>query len=135
MPYVNIRIRKETYEKLKELAAGRPLVQFIDSLLEDKPTETLDEGERLLEELDNKNEHPEDYMSEEDKAVLRGLGPGELPECCQRIYDDPEHIDMSLACGHWEKAYVNHYGNRIWHLRNKLTGGSYFDYFNKYVGA
>lgn len=129
-----LRIKPETHNKLKKRAAeeGLSMGETIDKLL---GAGEQDEGERLLEELDNKNEHPEDYMSDEDKAVLRGLGPGELPECCQRIYDDPEHIDMSLACGHWEKAYVNHYGNRIWHLRNKLTGGSYFDYFNKYVGA
>lgn len=130
MTYVNIRVRKETYEKLKELAAGKPLVQFIDSLLEEKP----DEADALLEKLDYQNEHPESTLSDEDRKLLEGLAPGELPECCQRIYDDPENIDMSLAC-HWEKAYVNHYGNRIWHLRNTLTGGSYFDYFNKYVGA
>lgn len=130
MTYVNIRVRKETYEKLKELAAGKPLVQFIDSLLEDKP----DEADALLDKLDYRNEHPESTLSDEDRKLLEGLAPGELPECCQRIYDDPENIDMSLAC-HWEKAYVNHYGNRVWHLRNTLTGGSYFDYFNKYVGA
>lgn len=130
MTYVNIRVRKETYEKLKEMAAGKPLVQFIDSLLEEKP----DEADALLDKLDYQNEHPESTLSPEDRKLLEGLAPGELPECCQRIYDDPEHIDMSLAC-HWEKAYVNHYGNRVWHLRNKLTGGSYFDYFNKYVGA
>lgn len=130
MTYVNIRVRKETYEKLKELAAGKPLVQFIDSLLENKP----DEADALLDKLDYQNEHPESTLSDEDRKLLEGLAPGELPECCQRIYDDPENIDMSLAC-HWEKAYVNHYGNRIWHLRNTLTGGSYFDYFNKYVGA
>lgn len=130
MTYVNIRVRKETYEKLKELAAGKPLVQFIDSLLEDKP----DEADALLDKLDYQNEHPESTLSDEDRKLLEGLAPGELPECCQRIYDDPENIDMSLAC-HWEKAYVNHYGNRVWHLRNTLTGGSYFDYFNKYVGA
>lgn len=130
MTYVNIRVRKETYEKLKELAAGKPLVQFIDSLLEEKP----DEADALLDKLDYQNEHPESTLSDEDRKLLEGLAPGELPECCQRIYDDPENIDMSLAC-HWEKAYVNHYGNRVWHLRNTLTGGSYFDYFNKYVGA
>lgn len=130
MTYVNIRVRKETYEKLKELAAGKPLVQFIDSLLENKP----DEADALIDKLDYQNEHPESTLSDEDRKLLEGLAPGELPECCQRIYDDPENIDMSLAC-HWEKAYVNHYGNRVWHLRNTLTGGSYFDYFNKYVGA
>ena len=28
--YVNIRIRKDTYERLKELSAGVPLVRFLD---------------------------------------------------------------------------------------------------------
>lgn len=131
MTYVNIRIRKETYEKLKELAAGKPLVQFIDSLLENKPVETVDEGERLLDELDNKNEHPEDYISEEDKAILRGLGPGELPVCCQTIFDDPEH--PVPTCKHWRQAYENYYGQRMWGYVNDLVGGGYRTWFSKYV--
>lgn len=131
MPYVNIRIRKETYEKLRELAAGKPLVQFIDSLLEDKPVKTPDEGERLLEELDRKNEHPEDSLSEEDRAILKGLAPGELPPCCQEIFDDPEH--PVPTCKHWRQAYENYYGQRMWGYVNDLVGGGYRTWFSKYV--
>lgn len=126
MPYVNIRIRKETYEKLKELAAGRPLVQFIDSLLEDKPVDTPDEGERLLEELDNKNEHPEDYLSPEDRELFERLEPGELPECCQ------EYFTNGTKCRHWNKEYVNYYGKRVIGYRNTLTGGTNYDYQTLY---
>lgn len=126
MPYVNIRIRKETYEKLKELAAGRPLVQFIDSLLGDKPVDTPDEGERLLEELDNKNEHPEDYLSDEDRELFERLEPGELPECCQEYYTN------GTKCRHWNKEYVNYYGKRVIGYRNTLTGGTNYDYQTLY---
>ena len=132
-----LRIKPETHNKLKLRAAqeGLSMGETIDKLLgAEKTLANTDEADALIDRLDYQNEHPESTLSPEDRKLLEGLAPGELPECCQRIYDDPEHIDMSLAC-HWEKAYVNHYGNRVWHLRNKLTGGSYFDYFNKYVGA
>lgn len=86
-----------------------------------------DEADALLEQLDKQH----DDLSVD--PLLVDLEPGELPECCQSIYDDPEHPIPS--CKHWEKAWVNYYGQKIVHYRNKLTGGSYFDYFNKYVGA
>ena len=118
MPYVNIRIRKETYEKLKELAAGKPLVQFIDSLLENKP----DEADALLDKLDYQNEHPESTLSPEDQELFERLEPGELPECCQEYYTNGK------KCRHWHKEYVNYYGKRVIGYRNTLTGGTNYDY-------
>lgn len=86
---------------------------------------STDEADALLEQLDNKYENPS------VDPLLANLAPGELPECCQGIYDDPER--PVPTCEHWEKAWVNHYGNKVVHYKNKLTGGSYFDYFNTYV--
>ena len=122
--YVNIRIRKDTYERLKELSAGVPLVRFLDDACRHWSKDNKD-ADALLEELDNKYENPS------VDPLLEGLAPGELPECCQGIYDDPER--PVPTCEHWEKAWVNHYGNKVVHYKNKLTGGSYFDYFNTYV--
>ena len=118
MTYVNIRIRKETYEKLKELAAGKPMVQFIDSLLENKP----DEADALIEQLDYQNEHPESTLSPEDQELFERLEPGELPECCQEYYTNGK------KCRHWHKEYVNYYGKRVIGYRNTLTGGTNYDY-------
>ena len=118
MTYVNIRVRKETYEKLKEMAAGKPLVQFIDSLLEGK----TDEADALLDKLDYQNEHPESTLSPEDQELFERLEPGELPECCQEYYTNGK------KCRHWHKEYVNYYGKRVIGYRNTLTGGTNYDY-------
>lgn len=122
--YVKVNIKESVRTKLKEQAAakGMTLADYIESLAAGY-SENQDEADVLLEELDNPKVDP----------ILDRLAPGELPACCQGIYDDPEH--PVPTCEHWEKAWVNHYGNKVVHYRNKLTGGSYFDYFNKYVGA
>ena len=128
--YVKVNIKESVRTKLKEQAASRgmTLADYIESLAAES---TPDEGERLLEELDNKNEHPEDYLSDEDKAILKGLAPGELPACCQEIFDDPEH--PVPTCKHWRQAYENYYGQRMWGYVNDLVGGGYRTWFSKYV--
>jgi hypothetical protein len=128
--YVKVNIKESVRTKLKEQAAakGMTLADYIESLAAES---TPDEGERLLEELDNKNEHPEDYMSDDDKAILENLAPGELPACCQEIFDDPEH--PVPTCKHWRKAYENYYGQRMWGYVNDLVSGGYRTWFDKYV--
>lgn len=126
--YVKINIKESVRARLKEQAAsnGKTLADYIEWLAAtptQNPTLTPDEAEQLLDRLDNPKVDP----------LIADLPTGELPPCCQGIYDDPEH--PAPTCEHWEKAWVNHYGNKIVHYRNKLTGGSYFDYFNTYVGA
>lgn len=126
--YVKINIKESVRTKLKEQAAakGMTLADYIESLaagMDKSVEEPMDEADILVEQLDNPKVDP----------MLANLTPGELPSCCQSIYDAPER--PVPTCEHWEKAWVNHYGNKIVHYRNKLTGGSYFDYFNKYVGA
>ena len=128
MPH-QIKVTDELYDRLKERANGQPIPQLLRALLDGENFK--DEGERLLEELDNENEHPEDYLSEEDRAILRDLAPGELPACCQEIFDDPEH--PVPTCKHWRQAYENYYGQRAWGYVNDLVGGGYRTWFSKYV--
>lgn len=122
-----IKVSDEVHKRLMGAKSDAETVSdLIARLLDDNKrlaTAPIDEADALLEELDNPKVDP----------ILADLAPGELPECCQGIYDDPEH--PVPTCEHWEKAWVNNYGNKVVHYRNKLTGGSYFDYFNKYVGA
>ena len=124
-----IKVSDEVHQRLMGAKSDTETVSdLIARLLDDNKrlaatTAPIDEADALLEELDNPKVDP----------MLADLAPGELPECCQGIYDDPEH--PVPTCEHWEKAWVNNYGNKVVHYRNKLTGGSYFDYFNKYVGA
>ena len=121
MAYVAIRIDEEAARVLNQYAAehGMTKSQAILSALKG------DEADKLLEDLDNKYENPA------LDPLIADLAPGELPECCQSIYDDPEHPVPS--CPHWEKAWVNYYGRKVVHYRNVLTGANYFDYFKKYT--
>ena len=121
MAYVAIRIDEEAARILNQYAAehGMTKSQAILSALKG------DEADKLLEDLDNK------YENLALDPLIADLTPGELPECCQGIYDDPEH--PVPTCPHWEKAWVNYYGKKVVHYRNVLTGASYFDYFKKYT--
>lgn len=123
--YVKVNIKESVRTKLKEQAAskGMTLADYIESLAAES---TPDEGERLLEELDSQNEHPEDYLSPEDRELFERLEPGELPECCQEYYTS------GTKCRHWHKEYVNYYGKRVIGYRNTLTGGTNYDYQNLY---
>ena len=116
------------------LAATTVPIDKADSLLEKRlviTTAPIDEADALVEQLDNENEHPEDYLSEEDRAILRDLAPGELPACCQEIFDDPEH--PVPTCKHWRQAYENYSGQKMWGYVNDLVGGGYRTWFSKYV--
>lgn len=127
--YVSIRIDESAAEILNRkcaelgLTKSQVVVRGCDAL---GKTEA-DDADALLEKLDKQYDNPP------IDPIAMGLRPGELPECCQLIYQDPE--DPTPQCAHWEKAWVNYYGRKVLHYRNKLTGLSYFDYFNKYMGA
>ena len=108
-----------------------PIDDAVARILDGRPAAPIDEADALVEQLDNQNEHPEDYLSEEDRAILRDLAPGELPACCQTIFDDPEH--PVPTCKHWRQAYENYYGQRMWGYVNDLVGGGYRTWFSKYV--
>lgn len=128
--YVKINIKESVRTKLKEQAAskGKTLADYIEWLAgENVDTKDLAaEADALLEGLDNKNEHPEDYLSPEDRELFERLEPGELPECCQEYYTN------GTKCRHWNKEYVNYYGKRVIGYRNTLTGGTNYDYQTLY---
>ena len=123
--YVKVNIKESVRTKLKEQAAskGMTLADYIESLAAES---TTDEGERLLEQLDYQNEHPESMLSPEDQELFERLEPGELPECCQEYYTS------GTKCRHWHKEYVNYYGKRVIGYRNTLTGGTNYDYQTLY---
>lgn len=125
-----LRIKPETHNKLKLRAAqeGLSMGETIDKLL---GAEKQDEADALLDKLDYQNEHPESMLSDEDRAILTNLAPGELPACCQEIFDDPE--TPVPTCKHWRQAYENYYGQRMWGYVNDLVGGGYRTWFSKYV--
>ena len=128
-----IKVSDEVHQRLMGAKSDAETVSdLIARLLDERPATTpVDEADALLEQLDNQNEHPEDYLSEEDRAILRDLAPGELPACCQEIFDDPEH--PVPTCKHWRQAYENYYGQRMWGYVNDLVGGGYQTWFSKYV--
>ena len=123
MPH-QIKVTDELYDRLKERANGQPIPQLLRALLDGE--EFKDEGERLLEQLDYQNEHPESALSPEDQELFERLEPGELPECCQEYYTS------GTKCRHWHKEYVNYYGKRVIGYRNTLTGGTNYDYQTLY---
>lgn len=122
MPH-QIKVTDELYEQLKKRAAGKPIPQLLRSLLE---KDVEDEADAIMDKLEH-------VPTAEDQKLMEHLMPGELPECCQEIYseEDPKEENM---CEHWERAWVNFYGKQIWSLRNRLTGGSYQDYMQEYLG-
>lgn len=95
--YVNVRIKKETYEKLKAQAGATPMTQFFDSIANQN-------ADALLEQLDK--QHDEWHVD----PLIKDLGPDELPECCQTIYDDP-----TSHCEHWEDRRPVGYWNKLTH--------------------
>ena len=131
MAYVAIRIDEEAARVLNQYAAEHGMTKSQAILSALKGAAPTDEADKLLEKLDRQHDDPSVGFTQEEKDLLEGLGPTELPECCRHIYDDP--VDPKPTCPHWEIAFVNYYGNKIRHYRNKLTGMSYFDYKNKYT--
>lgn len=114
--YVNIRIRKDTYERLKELSAGVPLVRFLDDACRHWSNNSKDEGDALLEQLDKKSE---EYHID---PLLEGLGPDELPECCQAFLKSEGYEN----CGHWEDRRPTGYLNKLTHKWS--SDPSYYQY-------
>ena len=99
--YVKVNIKESVRTKLKEQAASRgmTLADYIESLAEQK----VDEADALVEQLDKQSEWHVD-------PLIKDLGPDELPECCQTIYDDP-----TSHCEHWEDRRPVGYWNKLTH--------------------
>lgn len=105
--YVKINIKESVRTKLKEQAAARgmTLADYIESLAaESSQKPQTDEADALLEQLDK--QHDEWHVD----PLIKDLGPDELPECCQSIYDDP-----TSHCEHWEDRRPVGYWNKLTH--------------------
>ena len=113
----NIKVSDEVHSKLMARAAAenKTASDLIDSMLE---------GNDLVEKLDKG-----EYID----PLLVDLESFELPECCQKIYDDEKPL-MKNCCQHWVKAYQNWYGRQIITYKNTLTGMYYSDYVQEYLG-
>lgn len=98
--YVNIRVRKDTYERLKELSAGVPLVRFLDDAC--RHWSNRDEGEALLEQLDAQYERQNDPTVEaiDTSEWVAGVAP----ECCCDFYYNYFYNHKSEPCEHWKRV-------------------------------
>ena len=98
--YVNIRVRKDTYERLKELSAGVPLVRFLDDAC--RHWSNKDEGDALLEQLDAQYEKQDEPTVEtiDTSEWIAGVAP----ECCCDFYYNYNYNHKSEPCEHWKRV-------------------------------
>ena len=103
--YVNIRVRKDTYERLKELSAGVPLVRFLDDASrywERYSRNNKDEADVILEQLDAQ------YEKQDEPAVetidTTEWVAGVAPECCCDFYYNYNYNHKSEPCEHWKRV-------------------------------
>lgn len=101
--YVNIRIRKDTYERLKELSAGVPLVRFLDDACRHwSQNDSKDEADALLEQLDAQYEKQNEPTVEaiDTSEWVAGVAP----ECCCDFYYNYNYNHRSEPCEHWKRV-------------------------------
>lgn len=96
-----IKVSDEVHQRLMGARKDTETVSDLISRLLDGAT---DEADALLEQLDNKSE---EFVVD---PLIKDLGPDELPECCQSIYDDPKS-----HCEHWEDRRPVGYWNKLTH--------------------
>lgn len=103
-----IKVSDEVHQRLMGAKSDTETVSdLIARLLDDSgrlyaTTAPIDEADALVEQLD-KQEWQVD-------PLIKDLGPDELPECCQTIYDDP-----TSHCEHWEDRRPVGYWNKLTH--------------------
>lgn len=101
--YVNIRVRKDTYERLKELSAGVPLVRFLDDASrhwESYSRNDKDEADALIEQLDAQYEKQDDVEVIDTTEWVAGVAP----ECCCDFYYNYFYNHKSEPCEHWKRV-------------------------------
>lgn len=98
--YVNIRVRKDTYERLKELSAGVPLVRFLDDACRHWSQDSKDEADALLEQLDAQYEKQDDVEVIDTTEWVAGVAP----ECCCDFYYNYNYNHKSEPCEHWKRV-------------------------------
>lgn len=102
-----IKVSDEVHQKLMGAKSDTETVSDLIARLLDyerrrATTVQIDEADALVEQLD-KQEWQVD-------PLIKDLGPDELPECCQSIYDDP-----TSHCEHWEDRRPVGYWNKLTH--------------------
>ena len=102
-----IKVSDKVHQRLMGAKSDTETVSdLIARLLDDSgrlATAPIDEGDALVEQLDKQQEWHVD-------PLIKDLGPDELPECCQTIYDDP-----TSHCEHWEDRRPVGYWNKLTH--------------------
>lgn len=100
--YVNIRVRKDTYERLKELSAGAPLVRFLDDVCThwSPDKENKNEADALLEQLDAQYEKDDEVEFIDTSEWVAGVAP----ECCCNFYYNYFYNHRSEPCEHWKRV-------------------------------
>ena len=96
-----IKVSDEVHQRLMGAKSDSETVSDLISRLLDG---AANEADALLEQLDKKSE---EFVVD---PLIRDLGPDELPECCQSIYDDPKS-----HCEHWEDRRPVGYWNKLTH--------------------
>lgn len=98
--YVNIRVRKDTYERLKGKAAGMPLVKYLDDLsCGHFGTDNTDD---MLEQLDKQYDKQNEVAVEaiDTSEWVQGVAP----ECCCDFYYNYYVNHKSEPCEHWKRV-------------------------------
>lgn len=112
--YVKVNIKESVRNRLKQMAAekGMTLADLIASFVDPN----IDEADTLLDKLDKQSE--EWHVD----PLLEGLGPDELPECCQAFLKSEGYEN----CGHWEDRRPTGYLNKLTHKWS--SDPSYYQY-------
>lgn len=115
--YVKVNIKESTRTKLKDQARtkGMTLADYIE-WLGANVSAAPDEADALLDKLDKQSE--EWHVD----PLLEGLGPDELPECCQAFLKSEGYEN----CGHWEDRRPTGYLNKLTHKWS--SDPSYYQY-------
>lgn len=114
--YVAIRVSEEAAEAIARRAQENHVTK----------------SQAIIDALNNPKDPSFTNLTPEEFKIIDELEVGELPPCCQKVYEDETPKKENL-CKHWKKAYINYYGRKILHLENSLVGGTYFDYATKYL--
>lgn len=126
--YVNVRIRKDTYEQLKSLAAGAPMTQFFEmmALKQFTSQDRVDAlHRRQIEKREAANsansaaDDADDWRDDFEEVDLSDWVLKICPKCC---------VDFALtrnpkdACEHWVQGYRRQKdGTKVLDWKNTAT--------------
>lgn len=107
--YVNVRIRKDTYEQLKLLAAGAPMTQFFE-VMASRPFTSQDKVDAFHQKQIEKREaelageklQDDNWRDDFEEVDLSNWVLKICPECCVDFVLTQNPKD---ACEHWVQGY------------------------------